>query len=145
MDCGHLTMEDLYFIRVDKGEDVAATVQQAVTELGIQQGVFLCGIGVLGRANVYEVVSDSTPSQRNYDVLDQVVEVCAIQGNIIEGAVHMHAVLSTGERAYAGHVEPGNVALIPIQIIVASMGGDRLRRKRVDGRNHIVVEKAPVP
>ena len=129
MRVGKFQVKNVYFVTVERGEDLLETMQKAVEQLGVKQGVVLCGIGVQEGANLYEVIDSNTPAAKHYEKLDGAVELCAIQGNIVDGAIHMHSVVSTEKGVWAGHVEPGNKSLITLQVMIAEISGDRIVRK----------------
>lgn len=129
MNYGKLNMGDVYFVNIDKGEDLLGTMQDFVNKVGIRQGVILCGLGVQDGCNIYEVIDYNYPEGKHYEKIEGPVEVCVIQGNVVEGEVHMHSVLSTENGVWGGHVEPGNKTLIPLQMIIASLGGARIVRR----------------
>ena len=129
MRVGKFQVGSVYFVTVEKGEDLLASVQQAVDELGVKQAVVLCGIGVQNGANLYEVIDFNYPHAKHYEQLEGAVELAAINGNVIEGAVHMHAVVSTDKGVWAGHVMPDNKSEATLQIILAELVGDRIVRR----------------
>jgi predicted DNA-binding protein with PD1-like motif len=129
MRIGKFNLGKVYFVTVERGEDLLAVMQKAVEELKIRQGVVLCGIGVQEGCNLYEVISMDTPPQKHWEKMGGAVELVAVNGNIIEGAIHMHAVVSTDKGVWAGHVEPGNKSYITLQMIIAELDGDTIVRK----------------
>ncbi|MCL4369703.1 MAG: DNA-binding protein [Chloroflexi bacterium] len=140
MRIGKFQVKNIYFITVETGEDLLATMQKSVDQVGIKQGVVLCGIGVQEDANLYEVISKDYPAAKHYEKLEGVVELVAIQGNVVEGAIHMHAVVSTDKGVWAGHVEPGNKSLITLQVMLAEIEGDRIVRKPNPSGGPIIID-----
>ncbi len=129
MRIGKFQIKNVYFITVDRGEDLLATVQKAVDEQGIKQAVVLCGIGVQEGANLYEVISMDYPAKKNWEKMDGAVELVAVNGNVIDGQIHMHAVVSTDKGVWAGHVEPGNKSFITLQVMLGELEGDTIVRR----------------
>jgi uncharacterized protein len=129
MRIGKFELDKVYFVTVERGEDFLDVMQKAVTKLKIKQGVVLCGIGVQEGANLYEVISMDQPPAKHWEKMEGAVELVAVNGNIIDGAIHMHAVVSTDKGVWAGHVEPGNKSFITLQLIIAELKGDTIVRR----------------
>ncbi|MCL6614258.1 MAG: DNA-binding protein, partial [Firmicutes bacterium] len=58
----------------------------------------------------------------------------AIQGLIIDGQPHLHAVVSDRERAYAGHLENGCRVLYLAEIAAMELAGGENLQRRPDER-----------
>lgn len=95
-------------IHLSKGEKVLESVQQAVNDLGIKNGVVISAIGSL-RRGAFHVISDLCDDPTNkYYTIDEPLELASAQGLIIDGEPHLHVSLSAFENvAYAGHMENG--------------------------------------
>jgi predicted DNA-binding protein with PD1-like motif len=93
--------------RVDMGQDLLATLQQAVQEAGIKQGVILSGIGSLVTYHVHVVGAVRRPVPNIYMHGSGSFDLLAMQGYILDGRVHAHVTLSNPVEAIGGHLEPG--------------------------------------
>ena len=121
-------------IRLQRGEDMMASIEKACNENGINNGVILSIIGSLEKACFVETINNSNTksgvSGSDLITLDGPVEVLAAQGEIChkdsgELRVHIHATLSDSEgHAYGGHIlGEGNITLCTINIVIGLIDG----------------------
>jgi uncharacterized protein len=89
--------------------DLLAGIEKMVKEQKIRNAVFLSGIGSVRNYHIHSVSNRSFPS-KNIFIKDPTApaDLISINGYVIDGRVHAHMTLTTGEQAFGGHVEPGN-------------------------------------
>jgi len=133
MEYGKLKLGEVLAVRLDKGDDLLARLEEVIKKENIKQGVILSGIGTLDVCCMYQVVGTGYPPEKNHEKKEGPLEIACIQGNIVEGKVHAHMVVSDKNYAYAGHVEPGTKIQIIGEIFIARLTGARLTKEPYSG------------
>lgn len=105
--------EDLFFIRLDRGERVNETLKKFCAENEVKAGK-ISGIGALEKIELgfYDYHQDSYDKK----ILEKEHELLSMEGNvsIMDGApfVHLHVTLSNDKyEALGGHMFEGTVAV----------------------------------
>jgi predicted DNA-binding protein with PD1-like motif len=121
----------VFFIRIEEGEDVSECVKKFIEETKIKNGYAATAIGTLGSSVTHYITTTDYPSSFNFDRLkDKPIELSSIDGLIVDGKAHFHAVISTPERVYSGHLEPGCKALYAFEMAIVEVEGlDNITRK----------------
>ncbi|MCL2765110.1 MAG: DNA-binding protein [Treponema sp.] len=100
-------VKNLIFVRLNPGDDLLASLEQAAKEKNIKNAVILCGIGS-ARSHHFHVVGTRENPPRNDFVKDEKAsDIAGISGYIIEGRVHAHIVHSDTKTAFGGHLHHG--------------------------------------
>jgi len=94
-------------VRLNRGEDLLESTNQAVRESKIQNGLVLAGVGSVSQYRLHVVKTTNMPpgslifnGEGPYDIL-------SLTGLIIDGRIHAHVTLSDAEQAIGGHLEEG--------------------------------------
>lgn len=89
--------------------DLLAGMEKMVQQQKIKNAVFLAGIGSLRNYHVHGVSNRTFPS-KNVFVKDTSApsDIVSINGYVIDGKIHAHMTLTDDEKAFGGHIEPGN-------------------------------------
>lgn len=109
-------------LRFKYNTDLLAGLKAEVKRLGINNAVILAAIGSVRSYQVHAVASRDLPSKDVF-VRDPSApaDIVSMNGYVLNGRVHPHITLSTGDHAFGGHLEPGtNVytfALLTIGIL----------------------------
>lgn len=117
-------------LRLDRGEDVLASIEKAARERGIHTGVVMSGIGTLDRAQLHYITHTGFPPKNEFVEYEGPIELLSIDGIIADFAPHLHTCISIEDRTYMGHVEPGCRVLYLAEIAIAKLEGVRLTRRR---------------
>ena len=112
---------NLHFIKLDKGEELIASITAFANEVGIKSG-FLTGIGVLKDVEIgYFDVKNA-----RYDIkrLDGEFELLSLMGNIgtTDGSAspHLHVVLGDNKcQCFGGHLLKGYIG-ITCELVLAA-------------------------
>jgi len=119
-------------LRLDPGDDLLAGLRQAVTDLGIRDGVFLSGIGSLTSYHVHVVSSTDLPPENAFMRGEGPFDILAITGQVMGGRVHAHLTFSDEDKAMGGHLEPGcHVLTFAIVTLAELLDTDLSRWDRV--------------
>lgn len=97
----------MILIRVDPGEDLLEALQRAVTDHGVQNGIFVSGAGSIRRYHFHVVSSTDLPPENAFVKGDGAFDIVAITGAVLGGRVHAHITFSDDTSTLGGHLEPG--------------------------------------
>ncbi len=121
-----------YLVRLDRGEEIVATLTDLVRKESIPSG-FITGIGAVERASigVYDPHAGSFVTKSFGDRL----ELGGLTGNISyneesgEPLVHCHITVGdSSHRSYTGHLFEA-IVLITVEIFIFTVGEKLIRRK----------------
>jgi predicted DNA-binding protein with PD1-like motif len=95
-------------LRFKYNTDLLAGLERMVKEQKVKNAVILAGIGSVRNYQVHAVSNRSFPS-KNIFIRDPSApaDIVSMNGYILNGRVHPHITLSTGDHAFGGHLEPG--------------------------------------
>jgi predicted DNA-binding protein with PD1-like motif len=114
--------------------DLLAGIEQMVKEQKIRNAVFLSGIGSVRNYHIHSVSNRTFPS-KNIFIKDptEPADIISINGYVIDGRVHAHMTLTTGEQAFGGHIEP-ETNVFTFAIVTLGVFDDRLSLTGVDDK-----------
>ena len=118
-------------LRFKYNTDLLAGIQAMMKEQKIMNAVILAGMGSVRNYRVHAVSNRTFPS-RDLFVHDATApaDIIGMNGYVLHGRVHAHITLSTGDRAFGGHLEPDtNVftfALVTLGILSSDADFSRL-------------------
>jgi predicted DNA-binding protein with PD1-like motif len=100
--------ERVVVLRMKSGSDLLAGIEKLVKQQHIQNGVILSGIGSLRGFHVHQINNREFPTSNIFtNQPNTPCDLVGMNGYVVDGTVHAHMTLGTGERAIAGHLEPG--------------------------------------
>lgn len=91
----------MHLITVEKDQEVLATLNAAVTELGVSNGSISL-IGAVHECTV-SVMHKDNPLEDRLRSYDQPFELTGT-GEVVDGSVHVHVVLAGEDVTVAGHL-----------------------------------------
>jgi predicted DNA-binding protein with PD1-like motif len=114
-------------MRVKFKTDLLHGIEQLVKQENIRNGVILSGIGSLRGYHVHQINNRDFPTRNVFTkALDTPCDLVGMNGYIVNGIVHAHMTLGTGEKAIAGHLEPGTEVFTYAIVTVGVMNGTNL-------------------
>ena len=121
--------ERIVTMRMKFGTDLLADIEKAVAAEHIRNGVILSGIGSVRGYRVHQVYNRDLPT-RNIFTSEPTTpaDLDSVSGYVINGKVHAHMVLGTGDKAIAGHLEPGTEVFTYAVVTVGVLSGVDLSR-----------------
>ena len=129
---------ELVTVGIEPGEMLLETIQKALAEADIRNGVVISGIGTLKTCHLHYIThTDFPPSDRHFR-LARPLELLSVSGIIADGRPHLHVVVSCGDlEVFGGHLEPeSEVAyLAEIAILVCNDLAMTRRRDKARGIN----------
>ena len=117
-------------VRLDKGEDVLASVEKAARDNGIHTGVVISGIGTLDQARLHRITHTGFPPKDEFVTYEGPLELLSIDGIIADFTPHLHTCISIKDETYMGHLEPGCRVLYLAEIAIAKLDGIKLARTK---------------
>jgi predicted DNA-binding protein with PD1-like motif len=128
--------ERIIILRLKHKADLLEGLTTAVEKENIRNAVILSGIGS-ARGYHYHVVSNRDFPSRNYFVKDPThpVDICNMNGYIIDGRVHAHVTFSDDEKAFGGHLEP-DTDVFTFAIVTVGVLSDAFDLSRVDDKTY---------
>ena len=129
-----IAIKNLVVIRMNSGDDVLASLTEAVNRNNIKNAVILTGVGSV-RAHHYHVVASREMPPENVLVKeDKASDVVNLNGCVINGRVHAHIIHSDKDIAFGGHLEPGTEVLTFLVVVLGEVDYDL---SGFDGRGRI--------
>jgi predicted DNA-binding protein with PD1-like motif len=127
---GGAQIQEIYRIRLDRGDLVLESVMAAIKDHDIQDGLMLTGVGSVQQCTYHSVKSLAAVAQDEFITVKGPTEILNLDGIIAAGEPHLHITLSTGKRgAFGGHLENGCQVLYRVELTIAKLSGPPLARK----------------
>jgi len=119
--------ERIVVMRMKFKIDLLAGLQAMVKQENIVNGVILSGVGSLRGYHVHQVHNRDFPTNNVFTKKpDTPADLVGMNGYIVKGVVHAHMTLGTGDKAIAGHLEPGTEVFTYAIVTVGVMNGTDL-------------------
>jgi predicted DNA-binding protein with PD1-like motif len=105
--------------------DLLGGMEKMVKQHKIKNAVILAGAGSVRNYHIHSVSNRTLPS-KNIFTKDPTApaDIVSMNGYIINGAIHAHMTMTTGEKAFGGHVEPGTTVFTFGIVTVGIMSDD---------------------
>ncbi len=94
-------------VHLGKGEKVQEGILSACRALELNDAVVTSGIGSLRKVRYHRIASTQDLPANEYLTVEGPIEMCALQGLILDGEPHLHITCCDRERAFGGHLEEG--------------------------------------
>lgn len=107
-------------IRLNPGDDILASLQEAARQNSIQNAVILSGVGSVISHHYHVVASRVNPPKEDFTKEDKASDIVNINGFVINGRIHAHIIHSDKDKAFGGHLEPG-VKVLTFAIITLAL------------------------
>ena len=112
------------------GELLLESIETAIKEHDVQNGVVVSGIATLKVAHMHHIVHDDFPPEDRFFTIEKPLEVSNINGIIADGQPHLHMTVGyRDEWSVAGHLEPGCEVLYLAEIVILKFNGMPLQRR----------------
>lgn len=117
-------------IHLGKGELLLEGVRDELRELGVRNAVLLSAVGSLRKISMHVILDTTDLAQNEYRVIEEPIELGAMQGLVLNGEPHFHFVCSApGGKQYTGHVEEGCEVQYLAEISLMELEDAALTRK----------------
>src|ERR1035438_1909911 len=123
-------IQEVYRIRLDRDDLLLESLNAAIKEHDIQDGVVLTGVGSVQECTYHGVQSLAASAQDHVTKAKGPMEILNLDGIIANGEPHVHITLSNFKKgAFGGHLENGCRVLYRVELTVAKFSGAPLARK----------------
>ena len=120
-----MALKNLWVVRLNPGDDVLASLSEAVKKNGIKNAVIIAGTGSTVNDHFHVVASTKLPPGNDYIKDDnKASDVVNVNGLIINGRVNAHITHTDTKIAYGGHLEDGVKVLTFMSITLAEVDFD---------------------
>ena len=128
--------ERVVVLRFKHQADLLGGLEKMVKEQKIKNAVILSGIGSVRNYHIHSVSNRDFPS-KNLFIKDpsSPADIISINGYVIDGRLHPHMTLTTGEKAFGGHIEPGN-SVFTFAIVTLGVLSDSLDLTKIDDKTY---------
>ncbi|MDX1981528.1 MAG: PPC domain-containing DNA-binding protein [Bryobacteraceae bacterium] len=128
--------ERVVVLRFKFQTDLLAGLEKMVKQHKIKNAVIMSGIGSVRNYHIHSVSNRDFPS-KNIFIKDpsEPADIISINGYVIDGRLHPHMTLTTGEKAFGGHIEPGN-SVFTFAIVTLGVFGDNVDLSKVDDKTY---------
>jgi predicted DNA-binding protein with PD1-like motif len=117
-------IKNLICIRLNPGDDLLASLQEAAKKSNIKNAVILSGVGSARSHHFHVVGTRENPPRNDFTKGEKASDIVNIKGFIIDGRVHAHIIHSGVEIAFGGHLESGVEVLTFACIALAEVDYD---------------------
>ncbi len=118
----------LITVSLRRGEMLLEGIREAIREAGIRDAAVVSCIGTLSSLTWHRVTTLEDKPREEYPTVRGPLELCALQGMVVEGVPHLHIVCSDQNGTYAGHLEPGCEVLYLAEVVLLEFSGKPLHR-----------------
>jgi len=123
-------IQEVYRIRLDRGDLLLETIQDAIRKNNIQDGAVLTAAGSLQECTYHRVKNLGAKPEDEFLTVKAPIEIMNVNGLIAAGEPHLHLTLSSPDKGvFGGHLENGCRVLYRAEITLAKFSGTPLARK----------------
>jgi predicted DNA-binding protein with PD1-like motif len=126
---GGARIEEVYRLRLDRGDLLLESIVEVIKRHGIQDGSVLTGVGSVQECTFHGVKSLAVKAEDEFKTVKGPYEILNLNGLIAAGEPHLHITLSNMSGAFGGHLEPGCKILYRGELTIAKFSGPPLARK----------------
>jgi uncharacterized protein len=128
--------ERILVLRFKYDVDLLAGMEKMVKQEKIRNAVVLSGAGSVRGYHIHQVSNRDFPS-KNMFVKNptEPADLISMNGYIIDGRIHAHMTLSTPDKAFGGHLEPGT-NVFTFAIVTLGVLNDGADLSRVDDKTY---------
>ena len=118
------SIKNLVIIRLNPGDDILASLSEAVKKNNIQNAVILSGFGSVNTHHYHVVSTRVNPPVDLFVKDEKASDIVNVNGCVINGRVHAHIIHSDKDIAFGGHLEPGVHVLTFLTVILGEVDYD---------------------
>lgn len=125
----HRGQTETIVIGLGPGELLLESIEEAIKEHDIENGVVVSGIGTLKTCRLHYILHTDFPPEDEIFTLEQPLELLSVSGIIADGEPHLHGVVSHKDNeAQGGHIEPGCEVAYLAEIVIYKFNSLKLKR-----------------
>jgi predicted DNA-binding protein with PD1-like motif len=120
---------ELVVLGLGPGEMLLESIQRAVAETDIRNGVVVSGIGTLKNLRMHYILHTDFPPADEIENIVGPLELVSVSGVIADGQPHLHVVVSCKqEQVWSGHLEDGSEVAYLAEIAILKCNDLRMAR-----------------
>ena len=128
--------ERVVVLRFKYEADLLGGMEKMVKDHKIKNAVILSGIGSVRNYHIHSVNNRTFPSKNIFlKNPTEPADIISVNGYVINGRLHAHMTLTNGEKAFGGHVEPGNT-VFTFAIVTLGVFGNNVDLEKVDDKTY---------
>ena len=121
---------ELVVIGLEPGEMLLESINEAIREHDILNGVVVSGIGTLKNLHMHFITHTDFPPADEFVNIAEPLELVSVSGIIADGRPHLHVAVSCKDRqTWCGHLEPGSEVAYLAEIVILKCNQMRLTRR----------------
>jgi hypothetical protein len=131
---GHF--ERIVVVRLKYEADLLAGLESAVKKERIRNAVILSGIGSV-RGYHYHTVSNRTFPSKDVFIKNPTApaDLVSVNGYVMNGRIHAHAMFANPDKAFGGHLEPGTEVFTFAAVTIGVLS-DKTDLSKVDDKTY---------
>ena len=100
---------ELVVVALAPGEMLLESIQEAIAEKDVRNGVVISGIGTLKNLRMHYILHTSFPPEDKIVNIERPLELVSVSGIVADGEPHLHVAVSCAQdEVWCGHLEPGS-------------------------------------
>jgi predicted DNA-binding protein with PD1-like motif len=121
----------VWIVRFDRGDDMLESFNDFLRQNDISDGAVVSGIGTFDQCRMHFIPTIDDPAKIEIkEWRNTPLELASVSGIVANGEAHLHMVISTIDRAWGGHMEPGCKVLFLGEFVFLETPGFGLERMR---------------
>ena len=134
---GGAQVQEVFRLRLDRGDLLLESLQEAIKRHNIQDGAVLTVVGSVQECTYHGVQSLAAVAEQRFITVKGPTEIVSANGIIAAGEPHLHITLSNFEKgAFGGHLEPGT-NVFTFAIVTLGVLPDQADMKRLDDKTYL--------
>jgi predicted DNA-binding protein with PD1-like motif len=128
--------ERVVVLRFKYQTDLLAGIESMVKQQKIKNGVILAGIGSVRNYHIHSVSNRTFPSKNTYTKDPTApADIVSMNGYIMNGTIHANLTMTTADKAFGGHLEPGT-NVFTFAIVTVGVLGDGVDFSHLDDKTY---------
>jgi predicted DNA-binding protein with PD1-like motif len=128
--------ERVLVLRFKYGADLLDGLQRLVRDNHVHNAAILNGWGSVAGYQVHQVSNRTFPSKNVFEAdPNQPADIIGMSGYILNGRLHPHITLSTSDKAFGGHLEPGT-RVFTFAVVTLGVLPDSLDLTKLDDKDY---------
>ena len=118
-----------FILRLERGDYLRESLAELAEKENIKNAVIVSGIATFDEAKIQTATTTGFPMEYRVEHLNEPLELAGLDGTIINGKPHIHGVVSSTAKTWAGHIPDGCRILYLGEVVVQELLGIQLKRK----------------
>ena len=118
-----------FILRMERGDYLRESLVELARNENIENAVILSGIATFDEVKIQMSTTYGFPMGYHFEHLKEPLELASLDGTIIHSEPHIHGVIGSATKTWAGHLSDGCRILYLGEIVVQELLGNKLERK----------------